>query len=195
MTNFIVRMTTVALLAMLAACAASGTRGTEVTRFHLDKAITPQAINIEAAASGSADSLAFSSYSNIIAAKLKGIGFDPIPGDTAALKAVVGVTRSIQPAAPKRSAFSVGVGGGSYGRSGGVGAGVNMPVGGTKSDGEFVTELQVSLVERESNTVAWEGSARRATESGSATAVVQQLATALFEDFPGESGKTVTVTD
>ncbi len=195
MNSIVVRLTTFGLLGLLAGCATSGPRGTEVTRFHLDQTIAPQVINIEAADSSAADSLAFSSYSNVIAAELKIIGLEQTPGDSAALRAVVGVTRSIQQAPPKRSAFSIGVGGGSYGGSGGVGAGVNMPVGGAKSDGEFVTELKVKLVERESNKVVWEGSATRATESGvsSATADVQQLATALLQDFPGESGKTLIV--
>lgn len=196
MNSSVVRFATLGLLGLLASCATPGSKGTEVTRFHLDKAITPQPINIEAADSNSANSLAFSSYSKVIAAELNKIGLEPVPGDSAALVAVVGVTRNIQQAPPKRSAFSVGVGGGSYGSGGGMGAGVNVPVGtGNSDDSVFVTTLDVKLVERESNTVTWEGNAMRTTPSGegNATEVVQQLATALFQDFPGKSGTTVTV--
>ena len=193
--NF-VRLAAVALLGLLAGCTTSGSKSTEVTRFHLNKPITPQPINIEAADDNSANSLAFSSYSSVVAAELKKIGLEQVPGDSAALVAVVGVTRNIQQAPPKRSAVSIGVGGGSYGSSGGMGVGVNMPVGTGKSDdGVFVTVLDVKLIERASNTVTWEGNAMRTTPSGdgNATAVVQQLATALFQDFPGKSGTTVTV--
>jgi len=196
MNSIVVRLAAVGLLGLIVSCTTPGSKGTDVTRFHLDKAIAPQSVNIEAVDSGAADSLAFSSYSNIIAAELKKIGLDQTPGDSAALIAVVGVTRGIQQAPPKRSAFSIGVGGGSYGSGGGMGAGVNMPVGGSNSyDGVFVTTLEVKLIERESNTVTWEGSAMRATPSGggNATEVVQQLATALFQDFPGKSGETITV--
>jgi hypothetical protein len=194
--NSIVRFAAFGLLSLLAGCATSGSKGTDVTRFHLDKPIAPQPVNIEAADNNAANSLAFSSYSQVIAAELNKIGLEPVPGDSAALVAVVGVTRSMQQAPPKRSAFSIGVGGGSYGSGGGMGAGVNMPVGGGDSyDGVFVTELEVKLIERERNTVTWEGSAMRSTPSGAgnATEVVQQLATALFQDFPGKSGTTVTV--
>ena len=72
-----------------------------------------------------------------------------MPGDGAKLVAIVDVTRNIQQAPPKRSAVSIGVGGGSYGSSGGFGAGVNVPVGTGKSDdGVFVTTLDVKLIER-----------------------------------------------
>jgi Domain of unknown function (DUF4136) len=196
MNRTVVQLAAFGLLSLLAGCATSGSKGTDVTRFHLDKPIAPQPVNIEAADSNAAESLAFSSYSNIIAAELKKIGLEQTPGDSAALVAVVEVTRSMQQAPPKRSAFSIGVGGGSYGSGGGMGAGVNVPVSGSNSyDGVFVTALEVKLIERESNTVTWEGSAMRATPSGagSATEVVQQLATALFQDFPGKSGETITV--
>lgn len=196
MNKIVVHLAAFGLLSILAGCATSGPKGTDVTRFHLDKPIAPQPVNIEAADSNAADSLAFNSYSNIIAAELKKIGLEQVAGDSAALLAVVSVTRSMQQAPPKRSAFSIGVGGGSYGSGGGIGAGVNMPVSGNdKYNGVFVTELEVKLIERETNTVTWEGSAMRATPSGggNATEVVQQLATALFQDFPGESGTTVTV--
>jgi hypothetical protein len=196
MKDIVVRWAAFGLLGLLVSCTTPGPKGTDVTRFHLDKPIAPQPVNIEAADNNAADSLAFSSYSNIIAAELKKIGLEQTPGDSAALIAVVSVTRSMQQAPPKRSAFSIGVGGGSYGSGGGMGAGVNMPVGGGNSyDGVFVTTLEVKLVERDSNTVMWEGSAIRSTPSGTgnATDVVQQLATALFRDFPGKSGETITV--
>jgi len=196
MNNRVLCLVALGLLTLLTACTTAGSKGTEVTRFHLSKPIGPQPINIEAADNNSPNSLAFSSYSNIVAAELKKIGLEQVPGDSAKLVAIVGVTRNVQQPPPKRSAVSIGVGGGSYGSRGGIGAGVNVPVGaGNSDDSVFVTTLDVKLIERESNTVTWEGNAMRTTPSGegSATAVVQQLATALFQDFPGKSGTTVTV--
>ena len=77
----------------------------------------------------------------------------------------------------------------------GVGAGASIPVGSKKGGLANVVELKVDLVQRLGDKTVWEGTAERTLEPGivDRSAVVKDLAAALFKDFPGKSGKTVTV--
>ncbi len=57
------------------------------------------------------------------------------------------------------------------------------------------TELRVRIQRRSDATVSWEGRAEAEARAGSAAAeraaAVDALATVLFQDFPGESGRTI----
>ena len=63
--------------------------------------------------------------------------------------------------------------------------------------GSMVTELSVRIQRRSDATVAWEGraelEARRNAALADRRAAVDRLAAALFQDFPGESGRTIRV--
>jgi Domain of unknown function (DUF4136) len=96
-----------------------------------------------------------------------------------------------------RSPVSVGVGGstGSYRSGVGVGVGVNLGSLGDKRGVE--TTLNVRILRRIDNLVIWEG---KATQSGAANSpsaqpgiAASKLAEALFRDFPGKNGETVTI--
>ena len=67
----------------------------------------------------------------------------------------------------------------------------------TNRDSSVVTELSVRIQRRSDATVAWEGRASLEARSNAALAdrraAVDRLATALFQDFPGESGRTIRV--
>jgi hypothetical protein len=95
--------------------------------------------------------------------------------------------------------IGLGVGGGSYGRRGGVGVGVGgtIPVGGYRSSQIVATQLGVRIQRRSDATVAWEGraemEARGGTPAASRAGAADGLAAALFRDFPGESGRTIRV--
>jgi hypothetical protein len=60
-----------------------------------------------------------------------------------------------------------------------------------------VTELGVRLQRRSDGTAIWEGRAQSEAAGGTAQAVrtnaVDRLAAALFQGFPGESGRTIRV--
>ena len=63
-----------------------------------------------------------------------------------------------------------------------------------RSTGAIVTELTVRIQRRSDATVFWEGRAvgeHRANPERSAA--IQRLVTAMFRDFPGESGRTIRV--
>jgi hypothetical protein len=98
----------------------------------------------------------------------------------------------------RRSGFSIGLGGGSYGWNGGVGAGVTIPIGGSAKPGQVaITRLVVQIKRRSDSTVIWEGRAETSgiagTPAADPAASVQRLAAAMFKDFPGPSGQTITV--
>jgi len=182
---------------VLTACSAPAIRtGTEVTRFHRDVPIAPQVVNLEPADEADSDSLEYEAYKEIVAGQLTRLGFEPAEGDEAALIAVVDVEQTQEMQAPQRSPFSIGIGGGSFGSSGGVGASTSTDVGGTSGGEVTTTELAVRLVDRAEKAVVWEGRAVKIAGPGSdnrPVATVQRLATALFQEFPGESGSTTTV--
>jgi len=197
MTRLSLRLTALALVALISACATSNSRDTEVTRFHLGTPIAKEAVHIKPADGTTADSLEYQQYFGVVAAELTAAGFTTSESSDAPLTAMVDVQRGLQQVPPKRSPVSIGIGGGSFGGNVGVGGSVNVPVGGSAGGQMYVTRLAVTLVSTAENAVAWEGSAVRTGEAGpeSPTATMQALARALFQDFPGESGKTVKVPD
>jgi len=95
-----------------------------------------------------------------------------------------------------RGPVSVGVGGqtGSFGTGGGLGVGINL--GGGSEGPAANTELSVRITAADTSTL-WEGRAQLATGVKSpysqVDASARALAAALFRDFPGGNGETVTI--
>jgi Domain of unknown function (DUF4136) len=175
----------------LSGCAAS-IPPVQVTRFHLGSEIVRAAVAPVALDS----SLERAAYDAAVARELSRLGFAP-GGAEARYTFSTEVTRDTRAAAPKRSPITIGVGGGTGGYGGGVGLGASFGLGGNKSSEIVVTRLSVQLRERGGKGVVWEG--RAETEAGTSAPAAQpglaadKLATALFKDFPGESGRTITV--
>lgn len=186
-------------LAMLAACAGTGSAPVEVTRFHLGQPVAPSDISIEPFPGADGQSLEFRSYAAAVAPELSRLGFRVAPGlRQAELVAVVGVERgSREDLSRPRSGLSIGLGGGTWGSGIGVGGGVSVPVGKQRARYVVGTRLSVQLKRRSDGTVFWEGraqtEARADAPDASPEAAVAKLAHALFQGFPGESGRTITV--
>lgn len=96
----------------------------------------------------------------------------------------------------RRGPVNVGVGGqtGSFGSSVGMGVGINL--GGGSEGPAVTTELSVRI-NRPDGSSLWEGRAQMATGVKSPYSAVdtsaRTLAAALFRDFPGGNGQTVTI--
>jgi Domain of unknown function (DUF4136) len=195
MKKMIMRTSGLAALALVAACATPSQRGTEVTRFHLGQVIPAQAINMEPADTEQENSLEFRQYETIVANQLANLGFTQAALEEAEMIAVINVERGTREEVARRSPFSIGIGGGTFGRRTGIGLGTSFGIGGSSGGEVIVTELSVALKRRSEGTVIWEGTATRITQPGaeSPAAIVETLAAALFQDFPGESGRTITV--
>lgn len=186
----------------LAGCAtAPMSAPVEVSRFHLDP-VDRGTLVAEAASSGWATSLESQIYTGAVQSELLRYGYTaPAAGAAGDYSAMVGVTRTSREGPPRRSPVTIGLGGGSYsgGRGGGVGlgGGVSFPVGKTGYRQIVLTDMAVQIRRRSDGTVIWEGHAQTAADSDApdaqADAEAAKLSRAIFQGFPGESGRTITV--
>ena len=192
-------MIATAMVLALPACAGSYTGPVEVTRFVAEQrsALGNGTITIELP-----DEIANLRARNAIVAavadELSGLGYSVILDGSSSAEQVALVTSSRNPlaAASSRGPVSVGAGGstGSYGSGVGVGIGINL--GGGNRGPNVVSELAVRISSAEGDSL-WEGRAQQAVSMKSpysdVEASARTLAAALFKDFPGGNGETVTV--
>lgn len=178
----------------LGGCAAS-VPPVEVTRFHLDEAITPGTVAIHTAEPG-VKSLEYATFANAVSAELRRLGFQPAAIGESEYVATVALARDTREALARRSPVSVGVGGGTGGYGSGVGLGLGFSLGGKPKD-VVITELRVQMKRTAGATIIWEGRAETEAKVNAPAAqpgiAAGKLASALFRDFPGESGSTITV--
>ncbi len=135
-------------------------------------------------------------YDEAVRAELAALGYAVEPASASRHKAWVRIEQSGLDTGRSRGPVSVGVGGstGSYGSGLGLGVGINL---GGQSKPRFVTEMAVRITDWESGDTIWEGRAELITSTDSAYASPQQnartLARALFRDFPGGNGETISL--
>jgi hypothetical protein len=141
------------------------------------------------------DSLALSPYLAAVQQEMERAGYTKAL-DGSDVVAEVSVQR-VQFIGNERNPVSVGMGGstGSYGSGVGVGVGVNLNALGDQRGME--TTLSVRIIRTSDRLVIWEG---RATQRGALNSPAAQpgiaaakLAEALFKNFPGTNGETVTI--
>lgn len=181
----------------LAGCAAQVPEA-RVTRFHLGQPIARGDIAVEPLYPPAAKDLEYQNYATAVSAELARLGFTLAPGlARSELVAVVNVTRRSRDTLNEGSPVSIGLGGGTFGRHVGVGGGLSFPIGKARSSEILVTELAVQIKRRSEGTVIWEGrgvsEARGGTPYADPAVAVRKLSAALFQGFPGESGRTITV--
>ncbi|QIQ87830.1 hypothetical protein [Erythrobacter sp.] len=138
-------------------------------------------------------------FESAVAAELKQLGYTIAtqPG-TAGQTATIRTSREpIASAGGRRSPVNVGVGGqtGTFGSGVGVGVGINLG-GGGNSGPRVVTQLAVRILGPAGESL-WEGRANLETSMNSpyseTGAAARTLAAALFREFPGGNGETVTI--
>jgi Domain of unknown function (DUF4136) len=184
-----------ALSLTLTACVVP-TGPVEVTRFNrlADGYVYGNGSYIATPANGS-DALSLSPYLAAVAREMQRIGYREKLDNSDVIAEVSVTARKVE--GPQRSPVSVGVGGstGSYGS--GVGLGVGFDLGALGNKDRVETTLSVRLLRRADNLVIWEGRAVQSAGAASPAAqpgiAASKLAAALFADFPGKSGETVTV--
>lgn len=190
-------------LAIVTALALSGCAASippvQVTRFHLDGAITPGTIALSPAIG-----LERQTYEAAVTRELNRLGFANADSPGARYIVAVDIQRDARDNGPQRSPFSIGLGGGVGGGGGyrggssvGGGLGVSFPIGKRRSSETVFTRISVRITDRASGTTIWEGRADTQASSNAPSSqpglAADKLATALFRDFPGVSGRTVTV--
>lgn len=197
------RIATVAIacgLAVAALPAAAAERfEASVTRFHTNPPPKGSTVWVEPP-EGAPPTLEQKTNLDAVTGALKEAGFviaDAREG--AAFIAVPGYGQQLREAPPKRSPVTIGIGGGSYGRSGGVSLGTSFGIGG-KKHGEIATNsLALQLKSAADDKAVWEGRAQSEAYSdgkyGPLSSAIPALARALLADYPGAAGKTVRYKD
>jgi hypothetical protein len=188
------------LSASLAGCATSNRGGTvsspEVTRFHLGQPIARGQIAVEPFNAADANSIEFRSYADAVGRQLSALGWTVVATPGSEQVALIDVQQGTRERLATRSPVSIGVGGGTGGWGSGVGGGVSFGLGGGGSRDVIGTLLEVRIKRRSEGTVFWEGRATMEARAGSPeaqrTMAVERLAQLLFQDFPGESGRTIS---
>lgn len=185
---------------LLAGCAGTPiNRPVEVLRYHTDP-VARGTISVEPAVGTPDTNADFRAFQDAVAAELTANGYSVAPvGSAPRYVATIAFRRGTRLTPDNGPSFSIGLGGGSFGRSGGVGGGVGVPVSGNKLREVVGTELSVKIAERGAAGagVIWEG--RGMTEADTRLAMAapetaaRKVANALFQGFPGESGRTITV--
>ena len=197
----LMRGAAIGLAALLAGCATSSgmvSSGVDVTRFHLGQQPARGTISIEPVETAQAGSFEFNRVANAVERELSRLGWQVTRGNARSEQvALVRVSQGAREGM-RRSGLSIGLGGGSYlGGGFGVGGGVQVPIGGSRSNMIVGTELAVRLQRRSDGTAIWEGRAQMEARGGTPLAyaanAVDRLAPALFQGFPGESGRTIRV--
>jgi hypothetical protein len=181
-----------ASLLALGACA-TPSAPIEVTRFHLGEVNERGTVVVEPAP-GAPSGMEFGIYANAVANELTRLGFAQVDGVGQSLYvAVVDVRTSTRERAGGGSPVSIGIGGSTGGWHSGVGGGVSFGLGGRRGGLWVGTELSVQLKRRSDQTVVWEGRARGEAPERESAALAGRLANGLFRDFPGQSGRTISV--
>jgi predicted small secreted protein len=185
------RNAALALAATLAACTTGAggggsvrTGGIEVGRFHLGEPIAHAQIAVEPFDRADAASPDFAAASAAVARQLGRLGWTVVntTGQSEQI-ALVALQSGSREAIAARSAARVGRGFASG------------PA--TTAPGGNASLLEVAIRRRSDGTVFWEGRALSDARPGSSepvgAAAAERLATALFRDFPGESGRIIRV--
>jgi len=184
----------------LAAAACTTIPTVDVTRFHLSQPIPLDTVSV-VSATALPPTLEAEQRLKAVADELERLGFKPVP-DTGSSTyiATLRAEQTSHAGAPQGgSPISIGIGGGSFGRGGGVSGGINFPLGGGDSSGSTVIGnlVMLELKRRADNAIVWEGRALQEVSAKAPSATlntaVPQLVRALFDGFPGPSGEMVQV--
>ena len=187
--------------ATLAACTSAYTGPVEVTRFVAERpaALGQGAITIELPGEEELSNRnAREAFADAVALELESLGYDVVmdAGPGVQIATIRTSRNEIAGASSRRGPVSVGVGGGTGGYRSGVGVGLGINLGGGQSGPNVVTELSVRIIGANGESL-WEGRAEQPVSVKSPYADVdasaRTLAAALFRNFPGGNGETVTI--
>lgn len=196
-------------LALVGAMALAGCTNTprpgpiDVTRYHLGQPMERTSVSFEPMSGAVQVNPEYQVYADAVQAELERLGYvRATTGTESGYIAGISFTRTSKGFVKDRPPVTIGLGGGSFsggGRRGGTGVGVGGDVAfgiGGKTREVFTGELWVQLRRRANNSVIWEGRAQTqgvGIENAQPGETAHRLAAALFKDFPGESGVTITV--
>lgn len=182
---------------LLGGCAAPSQMRSEVTRFH--QMSTPGgSVAIVAADERKSGGIEFSNYARFTESRLSAAGFRPASGTEPDYVAQLDywqqpVDGAYDDSGPR---VSFGIGGASFGRhsSVGVGVGTSFDLNDRNHRGHIALRTVTLVIERRADgTRVFEGRAQSMGPAGNFPGAVSAMIDAIFTNFPGESGKTITV--
>ena len=193
--NFFKKSILIAGLVLVTAC--SSNVKSNVTRFHQLSQPNGQTIEVIAMDPSLQQSIESGSYAGMVGGQLRKAGFKPPSGS--ASQFVAEIAYSIESleglVASERSPISVGMGVGSGGRRGtSVGMGVSTSLGSSNRDPNYLIKFHMNITDLSTGQRVYEGHVESINRNASLAQTMPFLINALFEDFPGESVKTNTVT-
>ena len=194
------RILTIALAAAgLAACTSAYTGPVEVTRFVAqDQTALGQGPIVIYFPDEISNQNAKAAIGTAVQAELRALGYSIVDQEGPGIQvAAIRTSRNpITAATRSRGPVSVGVGAGTGSYGSGVGVGLGIDLGGGRSAPNAISELSVRITAPGGQTL-WEGRANQAISVDSPYADVdasaRALSAALFRDFPGGNGETVTI--
>ena len=196
----VLRLSLLPAMLAVSACASTYTGPVEVTRFvsQQPSALGQGTITL-AFPEEIENQTARNAFASAVADQLSALGYQVILDGSAEAAQTASIRTSREPFASaqrSRGPVSVGVGGstGSYGSGVGLGVGINL--GGGSQGPRVVTDLSVRISGPDGESL-WEGRAQQPTSINSpysdVEASARTLAAALFKDFPGGNGETITL--
>lgn len=199
-------MKRIALVAMASSLALAGcatpayVSPVEVTRFVGDQSayLGQGTIEIVAAPGTDTASIEFGIYADAVRHELETLGYRVVAQDAQQVAAIA-IESFVGETERGRGPVSVGAGGstGSYGSGVGVGIGIDLGSLSGPPPERIEREIFVAIRSEDQFTNLWEGRASMVATSNSdyaaEAAAATRMATALFTDFPGNSGETIEV--
>ncbi|MDG1707167.1 MAG: DUF4136 domain-containing protein [Emcibacteraceae bacterium] len=185
------------LSALLIIASCTNSIKSNVTRFHQLPPPSGQSIEVISINPALQQSIEFGTYADIIGEQLGKFGYTPPIGDKSHY--VAEISYSIENArgvvVESSSPFSVGVGvGGGSRRGTSVGMGISTSFGSGGRKEEYVNRLQMNIINLATTERVFEGHAENISNNPNLSQTMPFLINAMFENFPGESGATNTVT-
>lgn len=185
--NWLILMALIAL--PLTGCSSSIV--SDVTRFHNLPTPAAETIEVLAMDPNLQNSLEFGQYAQLVGQQLGTIGYQPPTSDTPSrLMARIGYgMRPIEGISDNGPRSSIGIGVGSGGRRSGVGVGVgiSMPLGESEARQEYNRYLALEIIRRSDGVKLYEGQVISKGRESLPT-IMPYLISAIFQDFPGQSG-------
>lgn len=184
-----------AALIVLSACASNVK--SNVTRFHQLPEPNGQTIEVIAMDPSLQQSIEFGSYASMVGGQLGKAGFNPPSGNASQYVAEIAYSfESLQGlVAEGRSPVSVGVGvGGGSRRGTSVGMGVSTGFGSSSGNANYLSKFHMNITDLSTGQRVYEGHVESINKSTSLAQTMPFLINALFQDFPGKSGSSNTVT-
>jgi hypothetical protein len=182
-------------LFLLAGCSTS--IESNVTRFHQLPPPNGQSIEVIAMDPSLQQSIEFGAYADLIGAQLGQFGYKPAANGKSDFVAEISYNIENLNGAiiENRSPVSVGIGmGGGSRRGTSVGMGISTSFGSNGNEEKYVSRLHLNIVELSTTQRVYEGHVENITNNANLAQTMPFLISALFENFPGESGSSNTVT-